>query len=135
MLSWCWMLMKIALWEYYLWHLSCVLKFFALFAVYCTTYLFLEDILIFFYCAGLLYDGSAWAWLGEFLRCCYFSKKLVFTNLLIVMAPQTNIIVRPSKHSLPLQKLTNLSSEWKVGRFWRFKKCFAVNRLFFVFSF
>ena len=71
----------------------------------------------FAYCAGLLYDGSAWAWLGEFLRCCYFSKKLVFTNLLIVMAPQTNIIVRPSKHSLPLQKLTNLTSEWKVGRF------------------
>ena len=30
---------------------------------------------------------------------------------------------RPMKYSLPLTKLTNISSEWKVGCFCRLKKC------------
>ena len=42
----------------------------------------------------------------------------------------TNNIDRPSTHSLPLAKLTNLSSEWKVSGFCRLKKICVVNELF-----
>ena len=39
---------------------------------------------------------------------------------------------RPTKHSLPLAK-RNLSSEWKMGWFWRLKKNFTANEIFSVF--
>ena len=49
---------------------------------------------------------------------------------------KTNNIDRPTKHSLLLSKLTNLSSAWKVGSFCRLEKKFTFNKLFFVcFSF
>ena len=42
---------------------------------------------------------------------------------------------RPTKYYLPLTKMTNLSSEWKVGWFCRLKKICTFNELFLVFSF
>ena len=45
-----------------------------------------------------------------------------------------NNIDRPTKHSQPFSKLTNLFSEWKVGEFCRLNKIYTVNELFFAFS-
>ena len=42
---------------------------------------------------------------------------------------------RPTKQSLPLAKLTYLSSEWNVGWFGRFKKMCTVNELFSVLNY
>ena len=41
----------------------------------------------------------------------------------------TNDIDGPTKHSLLLTKLTNLSSEWKAGCFFRLKTFEEVNEL------
>ena len=50
-------------------------------------------------------------------------------RLLIVfrVGAYTNNKDRPTKHSLSLSKLTNHSSEWKVGWFCRLKIWFSVN--------
>ena len=51
-------------------------------------------------------------------------------NWVGLMPAWTNNIDRPPKHSLPLTKLTNLSSESKVGWFCGLKKIWTVNELF-----
>ena len=43
---------------------------------------------------------------------CCLGTGLVPDN---IQPTEYNSIDRPTKHSLPLTKLTNLSSEWKVG--------------------
>ena len=45
---------------------------------------------------------------------------------------KTNNIDRPTKHSLPLTKLTNFSSEWIVGLFCRLKNICAVKYFMFL---
>ena len=47
---------------------------------------------------------------------------------------KNNNIDRPTKHSLPLTKLTNLTSEWNMGCFCRLKKIYAKKFVFFFFK-
>ena len=62
-------------------------------------------------------------------------EPLKLSSLQIVMAVQCvhNNIDRPTKHSLLTTKLTNLSSEWKVGEFKDWRKCVESMNFFFFF--
>ena len=76
-----------------------------------------------------IFFASRWCW-----ACANAQARVENTISLLPSVPPPHRYCRPTKRSLPITKLTNFTSEMKVGWFCRLKKICTKNKLFW-FSF